>query len=391
MNKNKKKEGGVLVTVVIVVTAVFVLAIGFLRLHERDTVEAVYVEHSNQAFWLAEAGIQQLVSKLRNDPTFRANISNDSSSPDYTTNMVGNGSYEVKYWTDLTGTNFVVRSRGSVRNESRTIEVDFALLQFGPYGITTINGDSQIRQDSTIVGSIYQNGDLEVRNGTSISGTVLAENHSEFGDSGEPIPEDGQLDLNIDQTQFSPYFALADSAVAGTDPLLLNGGTLVYSSSLDPAVIGGPGVLVIKGDQTFSKDLVISNDVTIVVSGDLTIRKTATMGDNVTLYTAGEADLFKDATIGSTSTTGTGCSILALGDMKVWKNMEFYGTLFTEGYLTAEKNLYLEGTIVTHDGFRMKQDATVKYDQALISPLVGSMITSTFIVQNSVWKEVPVF
>lgn len=393
MKKMKGKDGGVLVMVMVVMLAFAVLAIGLLRLHDTDALETVYVKHTAQAFWVAEAGLQRSLDKLRSNKVYRegvAAISFDEASATEETDMVGNGSYVAAVWYDTSSSNFVIQSRGTVLEAERLLRLDAGLSDFGNYGLVTLDGDSRIFQDATIDASIYQNGKLRIGGNTTITGEVLADNHDDFA-TGAAIPEDGVIELSIDTSYFDSKLALADTGTAIIDPLNLasNGNLVVVSSSINPAVIIGPGVLVVKGDQTFSKDLTVGDDVTIIVDGDLKISKDGTFGDNVIMFATGEMDLFKDAT--AAVSTGTGCSFLSLEDLKVWKEFTFDGLIFSEGAIKADKDLNVTGTIITQDGFTLKKDATINFDPAVISADVrNNMIISTFYVRSSIWNELPV-
>lgn len=391
MKTVRGKEGGVLIMVMVVMLAMSALAVGLHRLHETDALEAVYVKHSAEAFWVAEAGLQQTLSRLRTDTAFRKFVSSDPDNPDTATETVGAGRYEVEVWGDGLGNNFSIRSRGTVRDSERLLLLSVVLNEFGPHGLITLDGDSRIRDGANIDGSIYQNGELTTRGDVDITGDVLAENYTDF-DPGYPIPEDGYIDISIDTDYFSPYLSAASTgATIVTNTLDLAGGLVVVNSSINPERIissGGAGVLVVKGNQTFSKDFEVGSYVTIIVDGDLSIQKNAGFGDNVTMFSTGEMDLFKNAT--ADVITGTGCAFLALDDVKIKKELEFDGIIFTEGELVADKDLQVSGTIVTKDGFDIKKDATVTFDESVIPQKVREdMVSLNFIVAQSFWDELP--
>jgi len=384
--------------VMVVMFAFSILAIGLFKLHETDAVETVYVDQSARAFWLAETGIQSTLTKLRRsgkDGTdYRASVSTDENNPTIESGTLSNGTYSVQVWSDGSTSNFYMESRGTVMAQERLLRLDVALNPFGPHGLVTLNGDSSIRDGAIINGSVYQNGKLTTRGDVDITGDVLADNYEDFP-NGVPIPEDGYIEMSIDTDYFDPYLAMSATTNASsiTNTLDLMDQTVVVDSSIDPSFItstgGTNGVLVVLNDQTFSKDLTIGDNVTIVVDGDLKISKNATFGDNVTLFATGELDLFKQAT--AEVVTGEGCSFFSLQDAKVWKEFSFDGLFFTEGTFTAEKSLDVTGTIVTEEGFRIKKDATITFDQGVIpEKAYNEMITISFIVSQSSWDERPI-
>lgn len=388
MKKRKEKDGGILVMAMIVLLAFSVLAIGLLKLHDTDALETVHVKHTAQAFWMAETGLQRTLSKLRTDKSYREGISTDENFPNTETNTFGNGAYAVKLWNNGSEGGFVIESLGIVREAERLLRLEAGLSDFGQYGLITLNGDSRMFKDGSIIGSVYQNGNLTVAGGVNITGEVLAGNYEDF-EQGAAIPEDGVLDLSIDTDYFNAYLTLGSTHTPEADPLLLGGATVVFNSSIDPSVIGGPGILVILDNQTFLKDLVVSNDVAIIVAGDLKISRDGTFGDNVTLFATGEMDLFKNAI--ADVETGTGCAFLALEDMKIKKELTFDGLIFSEGEIMVDKDLVVSGTIITQEGFTLKNNASVTFDSTVISDEVrDKMILSTFYVQSGIWNELPV-
>ena len=390
MKKMKGKDGGVLVMVMVVMLAFSVLAIGLFKLHDTDALETVYVKQGAEAFWVAETGLQHALSRLRIDKDHREDIVDhyDISSPYVETDTVANiGVYTNEVWYDNATFKFVIQSGGTVRRAQRLLQLKVELSDFGKFGLAVLDGiiTSEMGKDSEINGDVYMNGDFD-DGGIDIDGTVFSSN-ADDNDSWEFIPEDGMLDLSIKTDSFLPKFDLPNQGVA-TDPLKLSNTTLVVSTSLNVSTIEGPGTIVVKGNQTFSKDLAIGDNVAIIVEGNLTIRKNATLGNGVTLFSGGYIDLFKKAT--ATVNSGDGCAILALGNMKMWKDFNFDGIIFTEKDLYADKDLNVSGTIITRDGFDMKKNASVTFDAGLIPASADNMITTINFVKSSMWTELPV-
>jgi len=61
---NTSKSGGALVMVMIVLLAFSVLSIGLFKLHETDALETVRIQQADQAFWVAEAGLQRALNNV---------------------------------------------------------------------------------------------------------------------------------------------------------------------------------------------------------------------------------------------------------------------------------------------------------------------------------------
>ena len=394
MKNTESKSGGILVMVMVVFLAISSLTLGFFKLQESTSIEAVHVEQSNQAFWIAETGLQQALNKLRSDKTYRNNIGS-IGSPSNESDIVGSGAYSVDLWLAASG-GFVLESLGTVQNVQRKLRLEAGLSNFGDYGLVTLDGDSRIFKDGNIVGSVYQNGELRIAGGTTVTGEVLADNHDDFN-TGAAIPEDGRLDMSIDTTQFDSDLLRANTGAtitndtSGNAVLDLEGGIIVVDSlPSDPAIIkGGPGTLVIKSGHVFGQDFYVESGVTIIVDGNLKISHNGYFEDGITMFSTGEMDLFKHAT--AEVITGTGNAFLALGDMKIKKELTFDGIIFSEGEITADKDLDVTGTIITQEGFTLKKDATVTFDASVIPTYVrNNLIISTFFVQSSIWNEIAV-
>lgn len=395
MKNINSKNGGVLLMAMLVLLAFSILAIGLFKLEQTDAVEAVYVEQTDQAFWIAEAGLQRVLNKLRISAAYRKAITDSytASSRFTETDTTGLGSYTADVWGDGSGTNFWIESQGNVRAISRRIRLSSTITQFGPGGLNGLDGNSQIRRGGTINGDAYVKGEFSVRAGTTISGEVLTENYEDFPEGGSPIPEDGVLDLSIDRSYFEPYLNMSVNDSINVESLDLAGGNIVVNrtpnqtdtpTNIFSTVTGG--VLVIKGSQTFGKEMSVGNDITLIVDGDLTILKTATFGNNVTVYATGEMDLFKDAT--ATSSVGTGSTFMSLDNMKINKDLNFDGLIFTEGHAEISGDLTLTGSLIA-DTFDIRMGATVTADEDRIPDSVANnMIVSTYIVRSGIWTEI---
>ena len=120
--RSAEKSGGVLIMIVVVMLVVTVMIMGLYKLQERAGVEVVYARQSKQAFWLAEAGLQDAIQRLNWQSGYRGNPTN------FTANL-GFGSYQVSvpkvesdFWaTNPDTTNYTIVSTGTVKDFKRRV------------------------------------------------------------------------------------------------------------------------------------------------------------------------------------------------------------------------------------------------------------------------------
>ena len=143
-----------------------------------------------------------------------------------------------------------------------------------------------------------------------------------------------------------------------------------------------------KGSQDFGNTAVgISSNINIFVKDDLDIWKDMTIDSNVHIYVGGTAKLSKNATV----STGIGCSLLVIGDLTIKKNLQFQGLIFAEGHVRVDKDLNVTGTLIAGDDYELKKDAVVTFNPGVIPEGVRDrMISGSYIVQLSIWSELPV-
>ena len=388
--KHKQREGYTLYIVIVVLLIFSVLGVGLFRLQEMTSVEAVVNGQREQAFWLAEAGLQQVVSRLRTDVDFRNAVTIYEDSPDQLSRTMGAGAYSVEFWQDEDQGDgwFRVCSRGTFRGEERMLTLNLLLNTFGSRGLISLGGNSTIKSGAYIDGSIFQSGKLTASDDVVITGEVMASNYEDFT-NGIPMIEDALPELDINTSYFDPYFLLAETgAVITNETLVLNGNTnaVVLSSPLAVTNIVGPGTVVISTPkQTFAKNLTVGDGVTLLVDGDLFVQKDAAFGQGVVVFVTGSADLMKDAGI----SFGEASSLLVLGDLVVKKELDFQGLIFAGGTVSVDKDLSITGSLISGGGYTLDKEASVIFDEGSIPSEVSEhMITYSFAIEASTWAEV---
>ncbi|MFA5144301.1 MAG: hypothetical protein WC522_09125 [Candidatus Omnitrophota bacterium] len=168
MNANGQK-GTILITTFIIMTALLVMTAAFLYMAAGRVKSGGYGLTDAKALWAAEAGLQQVMYKLKNDSGYR-------SSPTPLDGDVGDGSYSVTVLMD--GSTYTVTSTGTVGLSHRTVTqsmVVSAAPEAFQYAIHSGNDMAFHNCYGTVSGS-------DVDAGNNISG----ESHMDFsGDHNE--------------------------------------------------------------------------------------------------------------------------------------------------------------------------------------------------------------
>jgi len=401
MKSTKRKSGGIMIMVMIVLLTVSFLTVGFFKLQETDAVEAVYVEQSSQAFWLAEAGMQRALDKLRKSKPYRM-------TPTPLIDSFGNGSYVVDVTAGVTPSTWNIVSTGTVQNVLRIVTLNPLLTAEAGYALMGLNGNSRLDKNGTVDDDIYSYGKLTA-NGFSpptINGEVLALDSRNIDYT--PLTENDRVEIDIDApiTDFStavgtpPTFIDVEYPIGSgiTNTYLdLTGAKTVkvdadYDFEIFPSVYAegtyGDGTLIVDGDLAFKNSgdpFVIGNAGTVYVDGDIWAGKDGTFGDNTTVYATGAMTLQKAS--GSASTT-----FLIEGDLAVNKDLDFNGLIFAEGAVTVDGDMDLKGSLIAGEGFWLKGGYNVEYDASQIpQDILDKMVLYvTYSTKPGTWNEIPV-
>ncbi len=400
MNANNK-SGGILVVVMLIMVVISILTVGMFKLYEADAVEAVYVDKSSQAFWLAESGMQRALDKLRTDNSYR-------NSPYVLSETVGSGSYAASVAIDAySNSTWNIVATGTVGNVSRILTLDPYLFAEVGYALMSLDGDGQLDRNGTIDDDVYCYGTLDA-NGRFIP-NINGEVNALDTDNIDYTPLTGndkvEMEINAPITNFTGY---TPTSPIPTTNVVYNGSTNTYidltggdvvvagdydwNSSTIPYVEGtfGSGTLIVDGDLTIKNgiahDFVIGDGGHVYVDGNISAGKDGDFGENVVLYTTGDMDLQKAA--GADSTT-----FLIEGDLKVNMDLNFNGLIFCEGFVRIEGNMDLSGSLIAGSGFWIKGDYNIEYDGGQIPQAVldNMIVYVTYATKPGTWNEMPAF
>lgn len=399
--KNTKKQGGVLLMAMLVMLAFSVLAVGLYKLRDTDSVEAVYVEQSNQAFWIAESGLQRALDKLRTEKPFR-------DDPYSWSELIGNGSNDVQVTEDITTNDtWKIVSQGTVGSMVRIISLDPYLFAEVGYGLMGLDGDSRLNQFGSVDGNIYSFGTLTVngRSTPSVTGEVNALDTRNLDYTPLSANDKVEMEINAPLTDFT---AATGDPVSYIDIITTNGTVVATNTYVDltgekvvkidedydfnnAAADGtyGDGTLIVDGDLTFRNSgnpFVIGDNGSVYVNGDIWAGKDGTFGENVDVYATGSMSLQKAA--------GSGGTTLRIeGDLTVNKELNFNGLIFAEGSVTVDGDLTLNGSLIAGEDFWLKAgyDVTYSGDEIPQEILDQMIVFVTYATTPGTWNEVSAF
>jgi len=399
MKTTSKKDGGILVMVMVVLLAVSFMTVGFFRLQETDAVEAVYVEQSNQAFWLAETGMQQALDRLRKSKSFRDNPSELSAT-------VGGGVFTAVVAKASNPDTWNIASKGTVNGISRLVTLDPLLTAEVGYALMGLDGNSRLDKTGDIEGNVYSYGNIDVngRASPSINGEVLSLDADSQIDY-TPLTENDRVEMKVDGpiSDFASAVGSAPTTITVTqtidglvvigDYIDLTGGKIVkVNGNYDfPASVRGTygdGKLIVDGNLRFPNSgdpFFIGDSGNVYVDGDIWAGKDGTFGQDVVVYCTGDMSLQKAAGSGTTS-------LLIEGDLTVNKDLDFNGLIFADGSVTVDGNLTLDGALIAGEGFWLKRDYDVEFDGSQLSDdVMNNMILYvTYSAKPGTWNELPV-
>ncbi len=339
----KRKKGVTLLLTLIIMTTLAVIVTAFLYMVSVQTKGAGYTIDSAKAFWLAEAGIQQVMYRLKNDPAYRAD-------PTTVSGNLGDGSYTVSVVKNAS--TYTLTSTGTVEGLSRTIEQSIIAVEGGADFSDGIYADGNTLNfqgsSGTINGDIRGNGNIQNYSGMTINGTVLPNSPTDFAICDYPS-----------------YLAIADNVV-NTSKTFTSGNT--YS-----------GIWYVKGSVDIQKNVTINGS--IIATGGITISGSKqNPATNINI------------------TPGSNYPALVSGtniDSSYLQTSTIKGLIYAGNNVSFDNNgtgALFNGSILAGSNISMKQgsDFTVTYDPQIQSnppPYFSSGGSDATVTPQKDWKE----
>lgn len=231
---NFGEKGAVLILTFLIMTTLIVITGGFLYMTSTQLRGSGYDLASAKALWIAEAGLQDVFYKLKNDSAYRDN-------PTPVSGTLGNGSYSVS--VTKSGSTYTITSTGTVNVLNRKI-IQTAVVTSGLleafYNAIYADGNNINFKNST--GTV--NGNIRTRN------QVINEENMTINGT---ITENSPVTIAVD---FNYYLGIADSVVSGNKTFSAG---QIYT-----------GIWYVDGAATIQDNVTING--TIVATGNITLQ-----------------------------------------------------------------------------------------------------------------------
>ncbi|MFH1170148.1 MAG: pilus assembly PilX N-terminal domain-containing protein [Candidatus Vogelbacteria bacterium] len=155
----------VIVAVIFLVLLSVVIITGFATPLTRELKNVRASLNSRQAYFVAEAGLEDAIYRIKNNLNYDTN---------YTLTI---GSASVGITTASTGNTRTVEGVGGIFGHQRLISVEMDLSEVGAdlfYGVQVSDGGLYMKGPSTVSGSVYSNGDIVCESGAcNITGDAI--------------------------------------------------------------------------------------------------------------------------------------------------------------------------------------------------------------------------
>ena len=347
------EKGAVLILTFIIMVTLTAITAGFLFMTSSQLRSSAYDVASSKAFWLAEAGIQDVMQKLVNDSDYR-------NSPTTVTDDLGDGSYSVT--VSKADTTYTLSSTGTVDVMSRKITMSVvatsAIIERGIHA----DGAHLKFDDSsgTINGNVSCFTSVMNEEDMTITGTI-----TEGQDQDKVFPV---LDI-------SQYYTIADAA-----------GQVDTRKTFENATY--TGVWYITQQATIGDNATING--TIICEGNIDFDGKA---DNVTITPSNNYPaLYSGGTIMSTD-TGSPANRIGLQNSTInGLVMATSNIIFNYMNNNTSNEVTFTGTLLAINNIEIKNSSnfTVNYDSNIWDPSpVGFSFTSTAVVtEQNDWNEI---
>jgi hypothetical protein len=413
VQQSRNKHGGILLMAMLMTLAFSILAIGLFKLFDTDAMETISVEHHRRAFWMAEAGLEEVMDRLVLDEFFRNNPGLDVPyTVNYSEGSFSNASYTIESVAISpvggTGDVYSVVSRGDVGSMNRRLQMDILVRPGGPHALRSMRGNVEIDSNVYIDGDVFVDlGDVAIQskenlnpnNPTGIDGFLVAGGTVSGKGAGSvnTIQMSPPLQPSVDMGYWQPFLnnvninpntdGFFDYTTSNyVDEVFISTGVSNYSylgimqsgkkMEIDGTqsgtnnfhyLVSATGILfdnwitlrertiiIADGDVTFDQHMETYNDCVVFATGDIYVRQ-------------------------ASSASGVGATLIAMGDIELEQNAIFTGIIFAEGEVDIGSNAEITGTIIGGDGISLDSNVEVTFDpDVFLNPLPGI---------NNVWSQ----
>lgn len=241
-------SGAILALVVIVLVIVNTLGVGLLSQSAMNAIEVVRKVQSNQAFWVAEGGLEVAISYFPDVPE-----TNSLSGP------LGEGGYNVTI-TPISAYRWTIESEGIVNIATRRIRVEI-----GPDAtiVMTVSGDL------TVGGTASVDGDVERHTTPSFEGFfgVTKEEMQNNATYEYTNPSNNQTPVEqITWVNEDDKFKITEEGWEGSGIMVVDGDLEIQGGTFD-GVIWVVGSLDISGNTVINGAIFVEGSATVGITG----------------------------------------------------------------------------------------------------------------------------
>lgn len=384
LKRAKSRSGAILGVVMVVLVLLSMIGMGLVNLGTSDGIETVRSTQRAQAFWLAEAGLQEAIGRLATNGIFRDSIAMGYPGT-FTGNLSANSSFQCTV-SRIASNMFQIASAGRqlgvARSVGQTVKVDPE--SYFPSNAITARA-------------------LDVNNKVTISGEVscFATNATpSSATNGMTFKSPPDIPPPLDTTEYDT--AVTDAAAnpntnnTVTSLILKHGDTVKVSGNLNNlgslTSTNGTGTLVVSGNVTIVNPGFIGSNVTLIVGGTLEFRNGATVGTNCLVYAGYRGPVlpnsiyFKQGTVFSNN-----CVLLTPGNIVADQSFIFNGFMYAGTTIWLKNNSTIVGAMISgglgdlDTQVDLNAHVTVIYDPSqLITTVYGLGVVH---VQRLGWQE----
>lgn len=325
------RRGSILTVSVMGMALLSVMASGLYSLSLGSMKEVARQRDSMEAFYVAQTGINEMVSLLI------SNYDNKDDPSVYPQGSLGRGSYSVKI-TQPAGT-VLIESTGTVRQVPRLIylQVKYEGKEAFDYGVfsngdLSMTGNSQVSADAQTNTNLLMTGDSEIEEDAHASGTITAIGNANV--EGEQIS--GAEPVSFPTFDFNYYYNLAQS-----------------------------GGLYYEGDQSFTNQNLAPSNGIIYVNGDVTLLGSSTVTGAV--IATGSIEV-----LGNVVQTQVGSYPAFMSrdsGVTLTGNAQADGLVYTaSGDVVMTGNAVLDGQIISYGTTMLTGNAIIDYEESPTAP-----------------------
>lgn len=398
------RRGISLIAVMIVMLIVATLALLIASMMSTGNISSVTDMQAQQAFYLAQAGMEWYMEQLENDsdwsspPTVKTDQAFGAGTFTVTYSNEAEDSIDVQATGKVTGWNDNTVQRVIIQHMQKADFEDFVAFFNGGDG--TI--ETGIKKDQTITGDIFINGAIDIDRDCTITGNVLATGGVSVG-SGTTISgtttEYTSLptaQLTLDTTYYDNLITTASGEPSGNvkyeDETI--SGTIYVDGKVElkgVITISGSATIVATDEIKIKSDAVVGDNLTLISSGTVKAEDDSTVGINAIFYSSSKIEIQDTVTISSGAGVGEGAVLLSPDEVKLKDDdITIVGFIFAGDEVKIEgKRLDLTGSIAGNELTKIEEDGTLILDTTKvdISSIEGFSVGVTTIIINSSWQE----